>query len=117
MGQESVEIHVLGPLRITRGGRDVALPRSRKVRVLLAVLALERAPVSRSRLCDLLWDAPNDPRGELRWCLSKLRGVLDEEGRERVVTHGQSTVALDLSDCVVDAIEIDRLVTAGVEHA
>jgi DNA-binding SARP family transcriptional activator len=117
MTQQSLEIRVLGPLRVTRAGVDIALPKSRKVRALLAVLALEPAPMSRSRLCDLLWDAPNDPRGELRWCLSKLRGVLDDETHTRVVTHGQSTVELDLGDCVVDAIEIRRVVTAGIATA
>jgi len=104
---------LLGPLLITRDGAAVSLPRSRKVRALLAYLALAPAPVSRSRLCDLLWDAPSDPRGELRWCLSKLRSVLDDDVRKRVIAS-ESGVALDLSDCLVDAIEIDRIAKAGV---
>ena len=108
------QISVLGPLTISRNGATIPLPRSRKVRALLAYLALAPAPVSRSRLCDLLWDAPNDPRGELRWCLSKLRSVLDDDVRKRVITS-ESGVALDLSDCLVDAIEIDRIAKAGVE--
>lgn len=103
-----LEIRLLGPVSVLRDGTPVSLPRSRKVRALLALLALEGAPVSRSRLCDLLWDVPNDPRGELRWCLSKLRGVLDDEHRRRVVTEGQTLVSLDLSDCIVDAREVDR---------
>ncbi len=60
----------------------MALPPSRKLRALLAYLALAREPVSRSQLCELLWDAPSDPRGELRWCLSKLRRLLDSPGRQ-----------------------------------
>jgi DNA-binding SARP family transcriptional activator len=83
------------------------------MRALLAYLALAPAPVSRSRLCDLLWDAPNDPRGELRWCLSRLRSVLDDDVRKSVITS-ECGVALDLSDCLVDAIEIDRIAKAGV---
>lgn len=110
-------IRLLGPLRVLRGGREVELPRSRKVRLLLAVLALEPVPVTRSRLCDLLFDGPNDPRGELRWCLSKLRGIVDDAAHARVVTHGQSTVTLDLGECVVDAIAIARLVTGGLDGA
>src|SRR5215470_18817373 len=70
----TLQIRLLGPL---------AVPRSRKVRALLGFLALAPCPVSRSRLCDLLWDVPNDPRGELRWCLSKLRALLDDGGRRR----------------------------------
>ena len=63
--------------------------------------------VARSQLCELLWDVPNDPRGELRWCLSKIRGLIDEPGRRRVDTQAD-TVRLDLADCFVDAIEIAR---------
>jgi DNA-binding SARP family transcriptional activator len=90
------------------------LPRSRKVRTLLSFLALEARSLPRSRLCDLLWDVPNDPRGELRWCLSKLRGLLDDPDRRRVITADQDLVALDLSDCRVDALEIDRAADAGI---
>ncbi|TIX15861.1 MAG: transcriptional regulator, partial [Mesorhizobium sp.] len=80
----------------------VALPASRKLRALLAYLALAPHPVGRSRLCELLWDVPNDPRGELRWCLSKLRGALDEPGRRRIETEGD-TVALRLAGLGIDA--------------
>ena len=98
---------MLGPLRVSRGGRPVALPASRKVRGLLAYLALAPRPMSRSQLCELLWDAPVDPRGELRWCLSKVRTLVNDRGRARVVTDGD-TIALDLSDCCVDALEVAR---------
>src|SRR3546814_8344186 len=70
-------------------------------------------PVGRSALCELLWDVPNDPRGELRWYLSKLRGLLDAPGRRRVVTAGD-TVALDLAGCGVDAIEAEAAAQAGI---
>ena len=72
-----------------------------------AYLALAPHAVARSQLCELLWDVPNDPRGELRWCLSKIRGLVDEPGRRRVETQAD-TVRLDLADCFVDAIEIAR---------
>ena len=111
---EGLRISILGPLTVSRRGAPIPLPRSRKVRALLAYLALSPGPVSRSRLCDLLWDVPNDPRGELRWCLSKLRSVLDDDVCKRVIT-GESGVALDLGDCLVDAIEIDRTSRGGVE--
>jgi len=109
-----LHIHLLGTVRVIRDGAEVLLPRSRKVRALLAFLAIESSPKPRSRLCDLLWDVPNDPRGELRWCLSRLRAVLDDDERRRVVVATQSQVSLDLSDCLVDAIEVDRLVREGV---
>jgi TolB-like protein len=95
----------------------VPLPRSRKVRALLGFLSVSPSAVSRSRLCGLLWDVPNDPRGELRWCLSKLRGVLDDPDRRRVITSEGNLIALDLTDGVVDAVEVDRIARGGVENA
>ncbi|MFC3326702.1 BTAD domain-containing putative transcriptional regulator [Mesorhizobium cantuariense] len=108
-----LSVRLLGPLMISRNDVPVALPSSRKLRALFAYLAMAPHPVGRSRLCELLWDVPNDPRGELRWCLSKLRGALDAPGRHRVATQGD-TVALDLSDCLVDALEISQAATQGL---
>jgi DNA-binding SARP family transcriptional activator/TolB-like protein/Flp pilus assembly protein TadD len=113
-GSLPVEVRMLGPLSICRDGVALALPASRKVRGLFAYLSLAPHPVARSQLCELLWDVPNDPRGELRWSLSKIRRLLDEPGRRRVNTHGD-TVRLDLADCFVDAIEIARAVQEGIE--
>jgi DNA-binding SARP family transcriptional activator len=103
----SVEVRLLGPLTIRRHDVTLALPASRKVRALFGWLALAPHAVARSQLCELLWDVPNDPRGELRWCLSKIRGLVDEPSRRRVDTQAD-TVRLDLQDCLVDAIEIAR---------
>jgi DNA-binding SARP family transcriptional activator len=102
-----LEVRMLGPLAIRRHDLALALPASRKVRALFAWLSLAPHEVGRSQLCELLWDVPNDPRGELRWCLSKIRGLLDGPGRRRVHTEGD-TVRLDLADCFVDAIEVAR---------
>jgi DNA-binding SARP family transcriptional activator len=110
-----LEARLLGPMMVSRGGVAVALPASRKVRGLFAYLALAPHPVTRSRLCDLLWDVPQDPRGELRWCLSKIRAFANPSGRDRVETQGE-TVRLDLSDCTVDAVEIGRAMEQGIER-
>jgi DNA-binding SARP family transcriptional activator len=110
----ALELRLLGPVAVSRHGQAVPLPPSRKVRTLLSFLALEARSVPRSRLCDLLWDVPNDPRGELRWCLSKLRGLLDDADHRRVIAADQDLVALDLSDCRVDALEIQRAVAGGI---
>ena len=110
----SLEVRLLGPLTVSRDGVALALPASRKVRALLAYLALAPRAVARSHLCELLWDVPNDPRGELRWCLSKLRGVVDQPRRRRVETEADS-VRLDLSDCFVDAVAIANAAEKGIE--
>jgi DNA-binding SARP family transcriptional activator/TolB-like protein len=112
-----LDVRVLGPLAVRRDGVALALPRSRKVRALLGFLAVTSGFVARSRICDLLWDAPNDPRGELRWCLSKIRTLIDRPDRARVVAQAPDLVALDLEGCLVDAIEIDRVARAGVAAA
>ena len=113
-GEPSIRVRLLGPLTIFRNGATLALPASRKVRALFAYLALAPAPILRSRLCELLWDVPNDPRGELRWCLSKIRSIVDDPGRKRVSTQGD-TVQLDLTDCSVDAFEIVRATDQGID--
>lgn len=98
----SLELQLIGPLKISRDGMALKLPGSRKVRALLAYLALAPNPSGRTQLCDLLWDIPDDPRDELRWCLSKIRSLIEES---RVTAEGD-TIAVDLADCSVDAIEI-----------
>jgi len=109
-----LRIQLLGPPRVLRDGEAVALPGSRKVKALLAYLALARAPVSRSQLCQLLWERPSDPRGELRWCLSKLRAIVDDPDGRRIQTRGD-TIAFDSANCDVDAIEIGRMSEAALD--
>jgi DNA-binding SARP family transcriptional activator len=110
----ALSIRLLGPLVVRRDGERLVLPASRKLRALLAYLALARQPVVRSTLASLLWDRPNDPRGELRWCLSKLRGVLDEPQRLRVRAD-DGGVWLDLADAEVDALYVLRLARPGLD--
>lgn len=110
-GAAPVAVRMLGPLTILHGGVPVALPASRKVRGLFAYLALAPHAVTRSHLCELLWDVPNDPRGELRWCLSKIRRLIGEAGRIR---PDGDTVSLDLAGCHVDALQLDGIAKQGV---
>lgn len=113
-GRKAVlQVQMLGPLLVSRSDAPLRLPASRKVRALFAYLALAPEALGRAHLCELLWDVPNDPRGELRWCLSKLRGLLDEPGRRRVVAR-DDLIELDLSTCRIDAIEIEQAAAKGV---
>jgi len=113
-GVPSLQARLLGRLAISRDGVALALPASRKVRALFAYLLLSPHAATRTQLCELLWDVPNDPRGELRWCLSKIRSVIDEPGHRRVTSHAD-TIRLDLADCFVDVIEINRAIQTGIE--
>jgi DNA-binding SARP family transcriptional activator len=112
--QSCLQVRVLGPMTVHRHGHGVALPASRKVRALLAYLTLAPQPVTRGRLCELLWDTPRDPRGELRWCLTKIRRIVDDSRRCRVHTH-DGRVWLDLTDCAVDAVDIARALDEDLE--
>jgi TolB-like protein/DNA-binding SARP family transcriptional activator len=108
--ENSLHIRLLGPLAVLKDGVEQSLPASRKVRALLAFLAVAPGTTTRSRLCELFWDTPSDPRGELRWSLSKLRGLLDR----RVLTKTDA-IGLDLSGCDVDAARVMTAIQAGVE--
>jgi pimeloyl-ACP methyl ester carboxylesterase/DNA-binding SARP family transcriptional activator len=75
-----LEIRVLGDLMVARDGVPLSLPPSKKTRALLVYLACIGRPQRRERLCELFWDIPDDPRGALRWSLSKIRQILGPDG-------------------------------------
>lgn len=107
-----LEIHVLGELRVLRDGVALTLPPSRKTRALLAYLAVVDRPQRRERLCEMFWDIPDDPRGSLRWSLSKLRRIVDDDGRVRLDAQ-RDTVILDVSDVAMDLRAVAGLDAAG----
>src|SRR3954469_20292081 len=76
---------LLGPLQVIRSGAQLPLPPSRKVRALLAYLAMAPRPVTREKLCELFWDVADDPKSELRWCLTKLRPLVDGRTTTRLI--------------------------------
>jgi DNA-binding SARP family transcriptional activator len=115
-GAAPLQLRLLGPLRVTRGAAAIALPASRKVRALLGYLAMTAQPVPRSQLCDLLWDGPNDPRGELRWCLSRIRAVIDAPPCSSRVETQDDSLRLRLDDACLDAAEVTAAVQGGLEH-
>ncbi|MEO8035413.1 MAG: AAA family ATPase, partial [Acidobacteriota bacterium] len=82
-----LEICLLGELQVRRDGTVLPLPASKKSRALLAYLTATARPHLRERLCELLWDGPDDPRAALRWSLTKLRPLIGTHlvaGREHV---------------------------------
>ncbi|MFD1380120.1 hypothetical protein [Fodinicurvata halophila] len=108
--RSGLAIRLLGPLTVIRDGVRLELPASRKSCALLAYLAHVSKPVHRDQLCELLWDVANDPRSELRWCLSKLRRLTDEN--LRLVTAGE-TVALETNGSSIDACHVSTTMKAG----
>ncbi|WP_326533571.1 BTAD domain-containing putative transcriptional regulator [Pseudorhodoferax sp.] len=112
-GVPQLRLQLLGPLAVWHGGVPVALPASRKVRALIAYLAAAPRVLSRAHLSELLWDQPNDPRGELRWCLSKARGVLDQPGCVRIASSSNG-VQLDLRTVQADLAAAQAALQAGL---
>ncbi len=110
-----LSIRVLGELQVTRGGEHLALPPSKKTRALLAYLVLTQRAHRRERLCSLLWDVTDDPRGALRWSVSKLRALCNDAGATRIVAD-RDNVSFALHGAVVDALELRARAASGFER-
>src|SRR5215213_10075728 len=96
-------IRLLGEMTVLRDGEALPLPPSRKTRALLGYLVATARPQRRERLCTLLWEVPDDPRGALRWSLSKLRALVDEpEGGPARILADRETVAFAAEDVGCD---------------
>src|SRR6266508_205554 len=107
-----LEIRLLGELEVQRDGATVPLPPSKKSRALLAYLVASGRPQLRERICELLWEGPDDPRAELRWSLTKLRPLLDDNlvaDRERIEFRSEAAT--------IDVHQFRRMISRGVEHA
>src|SRR5690606_29575003 len=92
---EVLELSLIGEIAVRRDAQEVSLPGSAKTRALLAYLAATGREHRRESLCSLFWNVPDDPKGALRWSLSKLRQAVDEPDRARLLAD-RETVRLDL---------------------
>ena len=108
-----LDLDLVGPISLRRDGEPVALPSSRKTRALLGYLAAIDRPARRDHLTSLLWEVPDDPRGALRWSLSKLRPLVDEGGHCRLRADREA-VHLDCSRLIVDWLTLRELATGDV---
>lgn len=111
----ALELRFLGDLAVRRNGESVALPPSRKTRALLAYLALNRRAFRREHLCELLWEVPDDPRGSLRWSLSKLRRLVDDDNHPRIIADRLS-VRFDPTDVAIDIAALKALTEGDLEQ-
>ncbi len=105
---DSLYIQTLGEIKVVSPQGPLSIPPSRKTRALLGYLLLSGVPQRRERLCELFWDAPDDPRGALRWSLSKLRGALNGPDKACLVAD-RERVSIDTSQITVDVLEATRL--------
>jgi DNA-binding SARP family transcriptional activator len=110
---QTLELRFLGDLEVVRDGEAVPLPPSRKTRALLAYLALQPRKFRREHLCDLLWEVPDDPRGSLRWSLSKLRRLVDDKNCQRIAAD-RSHVSFDPREVDIDVVRLRDIVANGL---
>jgi len=100
-------IQTLSRLNVSCQGEILPLPPSKKTRALLAYLLLTARPQRRDRLCELFWDVPDDPRGALRWSLSKLRAVVNDPTNKRLIAD-RERVELVTVDVETDIRSIEN---------
>ncbi|MEN0063200.1 MAG: AAA family ATPase [Myxococcota bacterium] len=109
----ALRLSMLGELVVERDGAAVALPRSKKMRAMLAYLVLTGREHRRERLCTLLWDVADDPRAALRWVLSRLRKVVDEPDLPRVQAS-RTSVSFNVEGMEIDVLAVRALVADGI---
>ncbi|HEX4998744.1 MAG TPA: AAA family ATPase [Terriglobia bacterium] len=109
----TMKINILGPMEIWKGGRRIDLPSSKKARALLAYLIASGRPQRRERLTEFLWDVADDPRSGLRWCLTKIRQLVDEPGKTRIVADRESAEFRG-EDALIDLFMVRERLRKGV---
>src|SRR5262245_8863385 len=115
--QGQLTIRLLGTVAVRAAdGRDLTPP-GRKLRALLACLALSNGTGwARERLAALLWGNRDDEqaRGSLRQALAELRKLL---GDPTLLKSDRETVQLDAAAATIDVTEFERLASTGAFEA
>ena len=108
-----LDIRLAGGLELRADGAELALPASKRARAVLAYLALNPGPQSRSRLAARFWPDVLDgsARASLRVALTELRQALGPAAGYVAATR--DTVALDGADLTVDVREFQQALDEG----
>lgn len=112
---EPLRIRLLGDLELRDGNAVRALPPSRRTRALLGFLIAINSMQSRSSICDLLWEGSEDPRASLRWSLTKLRDVVDENNLYRLVADREHVGFTPLA-CQIDTMVVQALLAEDMAN-
>lgn len=108
MSNNDLKISLLGDLCLKRGSEQVSLPKSRKARALFAYLAVADKPVSRAWLAHFLFSDSADPKGNLRWCLSRLRSSCAQLSNN-IIGSSNSELWLDSPSESIDVHRLPKL--------
>src|SRR5262245_44564588 len=112
-GPSPVYLRLLGDPDLEVGQGQPVIPSGRKVRALLACLALSPGRAwPREKLMALLWSDRSDEqaRASLRQALAELRRAL---GQPSAVRAEHDTIGLDPAMVAVDALAFEELAKAG----
>jgi DNA-binding SARP family transcriptional activator/TolB-like protein len=106
----ALRLRLIGPMDVRRLTGECALPRSRRSRGILAVLALAMPrPVPRARLVGLFWPGRGEEqaRGSLRQALHELSEALGPDFAATVIA-GRDSLALREGSVWTDVAELER---------
>jgi DNA-binding SARP family transcriptional activator len=111
MTVKDLEVRVLGPVEVVRGGRQVALAGRTTLTVLAGLAVAPHRVIAVDALIDYVWDAdlPANPRAALHNGVSRLRRVLPE-GALETLGHGYRLRA-DADD--LDLLRFERDLAAA----
>lgn len=113
MASNSLEIRILGRMEVLRGA-PLELPPSKKARALLAYLVATERPHDRNYLASILWDEREDTRAALRWALSRLRPIVDDQ-TTRIITD-REFVGFEARGADVDLTAVRSALREGIDR-
>jgi DNA-binding SARP family transcriptional activator/tetratricopeptide (TPR) repeat protein len=113
-----LDVAVLGPLAVRRGGVDVALPAGKQRAVLAALLLSAGRVVSLDELAEAAWGdrPPASARVTLQNYVKRLRHAVGDTGRALIVTH-PGGYRINLADDAVDVRRFEVLQRGAQEAA
>jgi DNA-binding SARP family transcriptional activator len=114
-----VELRILGPVELMSDRRSLNIggPRQRTVLAMLALNVKRVVPVD--RLIDAVWDdsPPRTARSQVQICVSALRKLFSEAGREQAIIVRSPGYLLDLETDELDSERFGGLVQAAKQQA
>lgn len=102
----------MGPLSASIEEQALVLPKSKKARALIALVATAPKGIPKEQLCRLLFDTSADPRGSLRWALSRLRSSLGSSGSHYIISERRVRLSQSVATDVAQLSQVGH----GLEH-
>ncbi|MFF4604372.1 BTAD domain-containing putative transcriptional regulator [Streptomyces sp. NPDC001339] len=106
--EDQLEFGVLGPLRVTLGGREVAIAGPRQRTVLAMLLLAPGQVVSVDRLVDVVWDGcpPATARTQIAISVARLRKAFKAMGYDNdVIVTAHPGYLLRTACCRIDSVD------------